>query len=122
AEAGRRGEAGERLRLHAGEVGPAGAAHPPQGPGPRRRRGRAAQLHRPARGGAHRRREGPRPRDSRQRHADAEGPLMGTVYLRGSTWWLGFVGKDGRWHYRSAKTTDEREARATLAAIEEELR
>jgi integrase len=47
---------------------------------------------------------------------------MGTVYLRGSIWWLGFVGTDGRWHYKSAKTDDERQARATLAAIEEELR
>lgn len=47
---------------------------------------------------------------------------MGTVYLRGSTWWIGFVGQDGRWHYKSAKTPDERQARERLAAIEEELR
>lgn len=47
---------------------------------------------------------------------------MGTVYLRGSIWWIGFVGSDGRWHYKSAKTVDEAEARARLAAIEEELR
>jgi integrase len=47
---------------------------------------------------------------------------MGTVYLRGSTWWIGFVGKDGRWHYKSAKTDDRRSAEATLAAVEEEIR
>lgn len=47
---------------------------------------------------------------------------MGTVYLRGSIWWIGFVGKDGRWHYKSSKTEDKREAEDTLAVIEEEIR
>lgn len=46
---------------------------------------------------------------------------MGTVYLRGSTWWFGFAGADGRWHYKSAKTTDRDAALAMLGELEEEI-
>lgn len=47
---------------------------------------------------------------------------MGTVYLRGSIWWIGYVGPDGRWHYKSAQTGEREEAQRRLAAIEEQLR
>lgn len=47
---------------------------------------------------------------------------MGTVYLRGLTWWLGFVGGDGRWHYKSAKTPEKGEAQLMLGQLEEEIR
>lgn len=40
-------------------------------------------------------------------------------YLRGSTWWIGFVDAGGRWHYKSAKTAHLKEAEETLAEIEE---
>jgi integrase len=43
---------------------------------------------------------------------------MGTVYLRGVTWWIGFVGGDGRWHYRSAKTRERAVAEKRLADME----
>lgn len=43
---------------------------------------------------------------------------MGTVYLRGRTWWIGYRDAAGKWIYESADTREEREARRRLAKIE----
>jgi integrase len=49
---------------------------------------------------------------------------MGTLYARGSMLWIGFVGQDGRWHYKSSgyHVGEEDKARVTLAAVEEQIR
>lgn len=48
---------------------------------------------------------------------------MGTVYARGNVLWVGFVGPDGRWHYKSTglRVGQEAEARRYLADIEAQI-
>lgn len=43
---------------------------------------------------------------------------MGTVYLRGNVWWIGYRDAAGKWQYDSAGTSDKREAERRLKAIE----
>lgn len=47
---------------------------------------------------------------------------MGTVYLRGSIWWVGFRDQVGNWHYISAETSEKEKAHARLAELEAKVR